>query len=387
MKTLSASPTVAINALAAKKKREGQRVYNFSAGDPALDNHPAILKRALQQIEKKSQPYPPVEGIMELRGLAADWMNASCETHYAKENVMVTCGGKFALFSCLYSLLQPGGEVLIHAPYWVSYPEIVKMAGGVPKIIPPNPDNGWKLTVNDLLQHATDKTKIVIFNNACNPTGVLYTEQEVRDLLNAAKKLDLLVISDEVYSGLVYEQQDFISCGSFPEHHDRVVIVQSCSKNFAMTGWRVGFVLGPENIIQTLGVLQSQSTTGVSLVNQWAAVGALENFVEVNAYVNKAMKARRDVFIQTFNSLFPKPLDEIQSAIYSFVPLKSMGILENSEEFCAKVIASDNIALVPGTAFGMDGHVRFAFSEQEQEIIEALHALKKAVNRLMEDQS
>jgi aspartate aminotransferase len=375
MKTLSPSPTTTINALASKKRMNGERVYNFSAGDPILDNHPSIAKGALQQIEKKCLPYPPVEGISELRRLAAEWVNNTCKTHYAKENVMVTCGGKFALFSCIYSLLEPGDEVLIHAPYWVSYPEIVKMGGGIPKII----HNGWKLTPNDLLQHASKNTKMIIFNNACNPTGIIYNKQEIQEILNTAHTLNLKVISDEVYSGLVYESS-FISCGSFPEYHERVIIIQSCSKNFGMTGWRVGFALGPEKIIKTLAGLQSQSTTGVCSVSQWAAIGALENHAEVNTYVKKAMKDRRDLFTKTFNSLFPTPLDKIPSSLYAFVPLEAMGIsTKDSTMFCEKLISLYNIALVPGTAFGTEGYVRFAFSETEQEIAEALHALKRVV--------
>jgi aspartate/methionine/tyrosine aminotransferase len=385
MKSLSASATITINGIAAKKRMNGERVYNFAAGDPMLTNHPAIIERAARQLQSKFQSYPPVEGIAELRSLAAQWVNTTCHTRFSKENVMVTCGGKFALFASIYTLLEPGEEVLIAAPYWVSYPDIVKIAGGVPKIIQTHAETGWKLTADDLYQNATKNTKMLIFNNACNPTGVVYTKQEVHDLLNAAKKLDLIVVSDEVYSGLVYEEE-FISCGSFPEHDERVIIVQSCSKNFGMTGWRIGFALAPEWIIKKLAVLQSQSTTAVSLVSQWAAVGALEKAEEVNTYVKEAMKARRDVFVRTFNSLFQKekPLSEIKSALYAFVPLDSLGIrsTHDSVGFCEKLIASDNIALVPGIAFGVDGYVRFAFSESEEEIAQGLHALKKAIDRL-----
>lgn len=383
MKTLSPSATITINGIAAKKRMNGERVYNFAAGDPMLTNHHAILERAAHQLQSKFQSYPPVEGISELRSLAAQWVNDTCHTRFSKENVMVTCGGKFALFASIYTLLEPDEEVIIAAPYWVSYPDIVKIAGGVPKIIQTHAETGWKLTADDLYQNATKNTKMLIFNNACNPTGILYTKQEVHDLLNAAKKLDLIVVSDEVYSGLVYEEE-FISCGSFPEHDERVIIVQSCSKNFGMTGWRIGFALAPEWIIKKLAVLQSQSTTGVSLVSQWAAVGALEKFQEVNAYVKEAMNERRDVFVRTFNSLFQNPLSEIKSALYAFVSLNSMGIQcsHDSVRFCEKLIASDNIALVPGTAFGVEGYVRFAFSESEEEIAQGLHALKQALDRL-----
>lgn len=389
MKTLSASATVTINAMAAKKKMNGERVYNFAAGDPVINNHHSIINRAVRQTEKKFFPYPPVEGIPELRSLVAEWVNITCLTQYAKENVLVTCGGKFALFAIVYALLQSNEEVLIPAPYWVSYPDIVKMAGGTPKVVPTYSENGWKITAQDLLQHINKSSKMLIFNNACNPTGVLYTKREISDILAIAKKFGLIVISDEVYSGLVYEEPGFISSGSFPEHRERILIVQSCSKNFGMTGWRVGFVLGPEDVIKRLAVLQSQSTTGVSVISQWGAVGALENAEEVNSYVKESMRKRKDLFVSSYHSLFPTPIEKIKSALYAFVPLSSMGVqnMTDSVAFSELLIASDNIALVPGTAFGVDGYVRFAFSEQEENIHQGLHVLKHAINRLVGETS
>lgn len=382
MKILNPSATVSINGLAMKKRSNGERVFNLAAGDPVLDNHPKIIQRAVGHAEKGQCPYPPVEGLPELRSLTADWVNASCGTYYQKENVMATCGGKFALFSLIYSLLEEGEEVLIPAPYWVSYPDIVKIAGGKPNIVNASPGNGWKITAKDLHLHATVRSKILIFNNACNPTGVLYEREEISAILTAAKRLGLIVISDEVYSGLVYDGS-YISCGSFPEHKERIIIVQSCSKNFAMAGWRVGFVLGSESIIRRLSVLQSQSTTGTSVSSQWAAVGALEHADEVNRYVRERMKQRRDLFVQTYNSIFPIPIESVPSALYAFVPLTSMGINDASDSaaFCEQIIAADNIAMVPGSAFGAEGYVRFAFSETEEEIVQALHALHQSISR------
>lgn len=386
MKVLTASPTVTINGIAAKKKMNGEKVYNFAAGDPVLINHPSIINKAIRQAEKGVFPYPPIEGIPELRRLAAEWLNASCKTEYSKENVLVTCGGKFALFSIVYTLLEPNEEVLIPAPYWVSYPEIVKMAGGTPRNVPTSPENGWKVTGDDLRRQITKNSKMLIFNNACNPTGVLYTEQEVRSILAVAKEFELIVVSDEVYSGLAYEDPGFISCGSFSEHRQRVLIVQSCSKNFGMTGWRVGFAFGPENIIKKLAALQSQSTTATAAICQWAAVGALENADAVNSYVKEAMRKRRDLFINTYNSLFPIPIEKIPSAIYAFVPLNSMKIYDitDSAAFCEQMITSNNIALVPGIAFGIEGYIRFAFSETEEQIVQGLHQLKQACNSFTE---
>ncbi len=385
MRTLSPSATVRINSMATNKKANGERIYNFAAGDPVLNNHHSILQKAIRQTANGHCPYPPVEGMAELRRLTAEWMNSTCKTQYSKENVLVTCGGKFALFAIMYSLLTEGDEVLIPAPYWVSYPDIVKMAGGKPKIVLTSLEKRWKLTAQDLLKQVTKNTKMLIFNNACNPTGILYSRQEIKEILDVAKTHNLIVVSDEVYSGLVYEEPGFISCGSFHEHRERVLIIQSCSKNFGMTGWRVGFAVGPENIIKRLTALQSQSTTGVSVISQWAAIGALENADEVSSYVRESMKKRRDLFIKTFNTLFPGPIEEIKSALYAFVPLNSLGIhnISDSIAFCEQMMTSDNIALVPGCAFGVDGYVRFAFSETEDEIYQALQVLNQAIDNLI----
>lgn len=381
MKDLKASATVSINGLAMQKRAQGERVFNFAAGDPVLDNHPRIIRKAIEQAEKKRSPYPPVEGIAELRILAAEWMNGSWNTAYQKENVMVTCGGKFALFALVYSLLQKDDEVLIPSPYWVSYPDIVKMAGGKPITIPSTRERGWKIRGSDLQKYVTEKSKLLIFNNASNPTGTLYTREELVEILATAKRLGLIVISDEVYSSLVYDGQHYISCGSLSEHRDRVVIVQSCSKNFAMAGWRVGFVMGAESIIKRLAMVQSQSTTGTSLISQWAAVGALEHAEEVSGYVRNQLEKRRNLFVQTYHSLFGHAIDKPQSALYAFVPLSSMklGHFADSVAACEQLIAKCNVALVPGAAFGVEGYVRLAYSETEEEIVQGLRALDQGI--------
>lgn len=376
MKQLTPSATVTINAIAGEKRRNGETVYNFAAGDPVLPNHPCITNRAIKWADSGICPYPPVEGLYELRKLASEWVNTSCGLDYNPEHTLVTCGGKYALFSILYSLLDSQAEVLIPAPYWVSYPDVVKMAGAHPKVIYTKNENGWKLQPEDIINNISKRTKALILNNACNPTGVLYTKNEVEALLATAAKFGLLVISDEVYSGLVYSEQQYVSCGSFSQYRDRVLIVQSCSKNFGMTGWRIGFVFAEEHFIKRLSILQGQSTTGVSLCSQWAAVGALENAAEVNLYVKSAMLKRRNAFLRTFKQLLGIPL-QIDSALYAFVPLSCFDVPKEvgSVSFCEHLISTSNVAVVPGAAFGVDDHVRFAFSEEETTIIGGLNQI------------
>lgn len=373
---ISPSATVLMNTIAQQKKAQGIPVWNYAGGDPVLPNHPAILEGAMKGLKTTIVPYPPLAGLLELRRLAAEWVNCAYGCCYTFSQVLVTSGGKFALFSALHALICPGDEVVFAAPYWPSYPELVKLCGGVPKVFATHPDNQWKISVEDLKKQITDKTRVLIFNNATNPTGTLYTQEEIKRILQVAQEKDLVVISDEVYSEIVYDQNRFVSCGAFSEHQERVVIVQSFSKNFAMTGWRIGFVLGPEHLIEAMSSLQGQTTTGTPLVSQWAAIAALERADEVTSYVRDAMQERRDLLIQKLEALFGRQAPNPASSIYTFIPLQLFGDFSNdSLAFCEKILKQSNVATVPGIAFGIEGYIRMAFSETLQTLEKGLEAL------------
>jgi len=377
---IPASSTVAINSLALERKQRGEPVYNFAAGDPVILNHPAISSAAIQAAEGRLSPYAPVMGLPELRLLAANWINSTYETQFGAENTLVTCGGKFALFAALQLLLQSGDEVLIPSPFWTSYPAMVRLFNAEAKTIATTEKSGWKIDAESLRMALTPRSKILILNNACNPTGALYSKEELQALLQVAADANLTVISDEVYSGIVYDEEKFISCGAFPEHKERVLVIQSCSKNFGMTGWRVGFAFGPKELIAEMGALQSQSTTGTSILSQWAAIGALKNAEEVMREVQIIMQRRRDLFIDTFNQLFACNIPKPASAIYAFVPLSIFGIQgTNCKQTAEKWMKEAGIACVQGSAFGMPGYMRFAFTENEEVLVEGLKALRKVI--------
>ncbi|MCE5317889.1 MAG: aminotransferase class I/II-fold pyridoxal phosphate-dependent enzyme [Parachlamydia sp.] len=367
------SGTVSVYAQVLDRRHNGERIYNFSAGDPLLPNHSFITQAALSYVQKGESPYPSVEGIPELRKSAANWLNATCKTDVAADQILVTPGGKFALYTLILALLEREDEVLFAAPYWVSYPGIVKLAGGTPKILATHPENGWKLTPDTLLQSLSKKSKVLLFNNACNPTGALYTRQEVQAILDAAKEANLQVISDEVYSGIVYEGE-FVSCGSFPEHRERVFLVQSCSKNFAMAGWRIGFAIADERMAKDLKHVLTQTATGCPTVCQWAAYGAVEHFDEVNRYVAQAMQLRRNTFYTQFQKLFSVELEKPRSGLYAFVPL-ALFEATDSVRFCHEALEQAHVALVPGLYFGAEGYIRFAFSDTEENIALGLQSL------------
>lgn len=374
---INPSATMAINALVQQKRLKGQKVYNLSIGEPMIDTDPVIIESAYEAMKKGETHYPPVQGLNKLLSLASEWMNERYGSSYDNSNTIVTTGGKYGISLVLQALLNDGDEIIIHSPYWVSYPEMVRLFGGTPVIVKTGADNGWKVKLEDLHRAITNKTKIIIINNASNPTGVMYSKEEMREILKLAQENGVMVLSDEVYSGLVYDSQEYVSAASFPEYRDNVIIIESCSKNFAMTGWRVGFVFAPLELIKSLNMLQGQSTSGAAIMCQWGAVTALENRHRICSDIRRIMKNRRDVFIENFNRIFNEKLMIPSAGLYVFLPISIFSNNSNSISFCRDLLEKNNLAAVPGESFGEMEFVRFSFGSPESELIEALEVLAK----------
>ncbi len=374
---IEASATVKMNGLALEKKNAGISVYNLSAGEAMMDTPSVVVEAAVKAMKDGKTHYTSSAGISELRTAAAAWMNEWYGTNFSSDETLISCGGKFNVFALLQAYVQPGDEVIIAAPYWVSYASLVRLFGGVPKIIETSPDDGWKMHPEQLEHMCTEKTKILIFNNGSNPCGTLYEQDEVEKILHVAQERNVFVISDEVYSGLVYDDQSYISAGSFSAYKKNIAVVQSCSKNFGMTGWRVGFLFAPKEVIDIISMLQSQSTTGTSTISQWAALAAVQNAKDIIPAIKKEMQRRRDVFTELFQKHFQKNIAVSPSALYSFLPLTLFGSEKNSEIFCLKLLEEGNVASVPGCAFGQEGYVRFSFGEREEQIQKGVEALAR----------
>lgn len=375
---ISASPTLAINTLAMEKRALGETVFNLSAGEPMISVAPQISKAITQALRDDKTHYPPPPGIPELRKAVSDWMNDWYDCDFTVANTLVVPGGKFGLFALFQMLLKKGDEVLVVAPYWVSYTTIIEFFFGTLKIVESTESSGWKVTATDIEKKITSKTKFIILNNGGNPTGSLYSEKELRQIVACATKHNLLVISDEVYSTLVYDKNKFISCGQFTEYRDNVIIIHSCSKSFAMTGLRVGFVFANTEIIQALSGLVSQSTSGTISIVQWGALAGFQNAQKIIPKINTEMQKRRDVFIKKFNTSFQTKFKPPASGLYAFVSLKTLGWKDtNSEEFCKSAMQYANVAIVPGSAFGKDGYVRFSFGEKPPVLVAGITALAK----------
>ncbi len=371
------SATAAINALALAKRSRGETVYNFAAGDPILSPHPVVVEAVTAAMHSELILYPPVAGLEALRKEAILWMGESYGAHYGIENTLVTAGGKFALLAAMQAILSQEDEVIIPSPYWVSYPQMVELLGAKPVIARTEAKKGWKLDVETLEKCITERSRVLILNNAANPTGILYTREELESLVECACKKGLIIISDEVYSEIIYDDGIFVSCGLLEKWREQVIVVQSCSKNFAMTGWRIGFAFGPERWIREMTAIQSQSTSGPSTVSQWAAIAALKERKAIIPTVRREMQKRRDLFVEMFNEQFSEQLPKPSSGLYAFIPLSIFHTEKDSAQMCNDLMTTANIACVPGVAFGQEGYMRMAFSEKREVLREGLTTLRK----------
>ena len=383
-----ASVTVVINSIAQAKKAQGIRVYNLSAGEPKLKTPEIVRKAAIKFVEAGDIPYPSPAGENVLRKAAVDRMARLYKTDYTTEECIITTGGKFGIYLLLEYLCgqnspikqNPNDEVsvMIPAPYWVSYPAIAKIMGGKPVIMKSTAKDGWKLTPEILRSSYNSSCKILFLNNGCNPTGIIYSRNELKALMDLAHELGLTVISDEVYSSLVYTDDEYVSCGSFTEYKDDIIVVQSASKSFAMTGWRVGFVMARKDIIEVLSALSTQSTTGVSLIVQHSAIGAFEHADEITTDVRVAMKRRRDVMMAAVKEFFNLDLPMPKATLYLWISLEDLNVHGvTDDEFCIRALEEANVATVPGSGFGQAGYVRLSFGAEEDDLHGGIAALAK----------
>lgn len=393
MSQLKASATVVINSIAQSKKASGIRVYNLSVGEPKMVTPQVVRDAACNFIQIGDIPYPSPAGLPKLRDLACAWMNKSYKTDYVQNECIVTTGGKFAIYLLLQYLCGINSpiketpeqtiDVIIPAPYWVSYPAITKIMEGNPIVINTKESNGWKLTPDELKSVATKNSKILMLNNGVNPTGTIYTRTEMKALMDTANELGLIVMSDEVYSGLVYSGDEYVSCGSFPEYKDTTIVVQSMSKSFSMTGWRVGYIFARKDIIDVMSALSTQSTTGVSLIAQYGSIAAFENADAINGSINQTMKDRRDEFVRAFKKHFGKELENPKATLYVFASLESLGVKGlTDEDFCIRALEEVNVASVPGSSFGQPGYVRFSYGADIEDLDGGLESLAKFIKSL-----
>lgn len=369
-KNISPSPTLAVDAKAKKLKSEGKDVCGFGAGEPDFDTPEFIKEACIKAIEAGKTKYLPSAGLPALREALAAHYAKRRGISYNASNFIVSPGGKFSCYLAIMSVISPGDEVIIPAPYWVSYPEMVKLAGGTPVYVKATDAADFKVTVQQLESVCTPKTKLLILTSPSNPTGAAYSAQELKEIMDFAIARDILVMSDEIYSTLVYDGVEAISPASLSEEaKEHTIVVSGFSKAFSMTGWRLGTLCAPDAIAKAVANLQSQTSSNATSFAQYGALAAMENEALADAAVaemKKSFDRRRLMLLEGLNAIDGVFCRRAQGAFYLFPNISSFGMA--SVDFCAKLLEEKLVAVVPGSAFGSDENVRFSYAVSDETI-------------------
>lgn len=376
VETLSPSLTLAIDSKAKAMKAEGIDVCGFGAGEPDFDTPEHIKAAAQAALETGFTKYTPSSGIPELRQAIAEKLAADNKLEYKPSQVIVSNGAKQSCFNAIMAVCEPGDEVLIPAPYWLSYPEMVRLAGAEPVIIHTTQENSWKITAEQFEEAMTPKTKMIILNTPGNPTGSVYTREELRALSEVAAEEDIYILSDEIYEKLVYDGTEHVSIASLtPEAYDLTITVNGFSKAYAMTGWRLGYLAAPEPIARAIDSMQSHSTSNPCSFAQKGALAALKGDQQCIVDMREEFNLRREYMYGRLSSIpgisAVKPL----GAFYVLANISALGL--NSTNFADRLLSKANVAVVPGIAFGDDQTVRLSYAT-------SLDVIKKGLDRIEE---
>ncbi len=374
------SLTLVISAKAKAMRAEGIDVCSFSAGEPDFDTPAHIKAAAKQALDLGKTKYGPTAGEPGLRAAIAHTLQAEglC---YGAENVIVTNGGKHSLFNLMLALIGAGDEVVIPVPYWVSYTEMVKLAGGVPVLVPTSASTGYKLTAEQLRRAITPKTRLFVLNSPSNPTGMVYTAAEIEAIAEVVVEQDIWVVSDEIYGKILYDGAKHLSIGSLgPEIFARTVISSGFAKAYSMTGWRIGWLAGPVELIQAVTTIQGHSTSNVCTFAQHGAIAALEGSQDCVELMRQAFAERRQVMLEHLNAIPGLTCLKPNGAFYLFVNISKTGL--KSLEFCNKLLESQQVATIPGIAFGVDDHIRLSYATDAATIETGMERLATFVSDL-----
>ncbi len=386
------SPTIAVTQKARELKAAGRDVISLGAGEPDFDTPDHIKQAATDAIQRGETKYTAVDGIPELKKAISDKFKRDNGLDYAPNQITVGTGGKQILYNALMATLDDGDEVIIPAPYWVSYPDMVLLAGGEPVFVTCPQNNGFKLRPEDLEAAITPKTKWLILNSPSNPTGAAYTAEDMKALTDVLKRHPhVWVMTDDMYEKLVYDGFTFCTPAEVePEIYDRTLTINGVSKAYAMTGWRIGFAGGPEALIKAMAKVQSQSTSNPSSISQWAAVEALSgthHFIPKN---NELFKSRRDLVVSKLNQCPGLHCPTPEGAFYVYPSCAgTIGkttpdgkTIETDEDFVTYLLESEGVAAVHGAAFGQSPHFRISYATSTELLEEACNRIKRACEAL-----
>ena len=376
------SVTLAIAALAKAMQQDGKDVCSFSAGEPDFDTPAHIKAAAKQALDLGKTKYGAAAGEMRLREAIATKLQQDNRLNYRAANILVTNGGKHSLYNLMMALLDPGDEVIIPAPFWLSYPEMVKLAGGVPVIVHTDSSTDYKITAEALNAAITPKTKLFILNSPSNPSGVVYTRTELQALAKVIVDRDILVVSDEIYEKIIYDGVEQVSIGALGDDiFQRTIISSGFAKAYSMTGWRVGYLAAPVELIQATSTLQGHSTSNVCTFAQYGALAALEGDQECVEVMRQAFAVRRQAILERLDAIPGLSCAKPDGAFYLFINIASTKL--TSLEFCQQLLERQQVAAIPGLPFGADDHIRLSYATDLDTIDKGMSRLDKFVRSLL----
>jgi aspartate aminotransferase len=379
VKTLVGSSTLAITARAKELSAQGADVVNFAAGEPDFDTPQEIKQAAIKAIEKGMTKYTPSVGTIELREAICRKLKEDNSLEYRSRDVVVSCGAKHSLFNVIQVLADEGDEVLIPAPYWVSYPEMVKMAGAISKFLPTTAKACFKITADQLAKAITPQTRILILNSPSNPTGVIYNKEELAAIADICVANDIFVISDEIYEKLIYEAEGCVSIASLGrEIFERTITVNGVSKAYSMTGWRIGYAAGPQEVMGYVNKLQDHSTSNPTSISQAAALCALQTTDESVRAMRDEFKRRRDLMMSAMDDIPQIPYIRPDGAFYLFCDFSRLG---DSAHVAQRILDEMKVAVIPGDSFGAPGFIRLSFTTSVERIKEGIHRIAEWVKK------
>ncbi len=382
---IAPSPTLAVDSKAKALKAEGKDVCGFGAGEPNFDTPDFIKEAAASALKSGKTKYIPSSGLPELRKALADfYINEKGVAGVKTSDIIVSPGGKFSCHLAITSVCSPGDEVIIPAPFWVSYPEMVKLAGGVPVFLKTKESDDFKITPEQLKAAITPKTKLLVLNSPSNPTGEVYSRKELEAIMDVVLEAGIFVLSDEIYEFLAYDGAETVSPASFSEEaRSHVIIASGFSKSYSMTGWRLGTICAPSDIANAITDIQSQTTSNATTFAQYGALAALQNADKAKAALAEMLKVfdrRRLTLFNGLNAIKGLSCRRANGAFYLFPNISSFGM--SSTDFCAKLLDEELVALVPGIAFGSDENARLSYAVSDEVIEKGLERIARFCSKL-----
>jgi aspartate aminotransferase len=389
IKSMTESATIAMSQLSREMKAQGIDVISLSIGEPDFNTPEEVKQAAKDAIDQNFSKYPPIAGFEDLKQAICTKFKTENNIEYSPSQIIVSTGAKQSIANVILALVNEGDEVLLPAPYWVSYIELIKLAGGIPVEIPSTVENDFKVSAQDIAKAITPKSKLIIYSSPCNPSGSVFTAQELREIADVIlQKEDLYILADEIYEYINFTN-DTVSIASFPDVYDRVATVNGVAKGFAMTGWRLGYMGGPTWLVKACNKIQGQITSGTNTIAQKATIEALKMGKNSTLYMKEAFLRRRNLMLDAFKNIPLAKVNVPKGAFYLFPDMSAYFgkkyqnyTITNANDLCLFLLHEAKVALVAGDSFGAPNCVRISYASADERLIEAMQRIESTLKLL-----